>query len=74
MAYDKYHKDYKNMPLFLSNNAHILQWELYKPFNKRKYKQILNNSSIHKLTRKHKTNISKGLLYHHLIEEFISIK
>ena len=74
MAYDKYQKEYKNMPNFLSSIAHKLQWELFNPFNKTKYKEILKNSSIHKLTRKRKTNLTNGLYYHHIIEEFNSIK
>lgn len=64
MAYDRYYKEYRKIPYFLSNTAHKLQFELLKPFNKSKYKQIIRDSKVHKLSRKLKTNITKGLYYH----------
>lgn len=67
---DKYLNDYKKIPLYLSNSAHFLQKELFNPFNKTKYDQILNLSTLHKLSRKHTTNITKGLFYHHILEEY----
>jgi hypothetical protein len=70
MAYDRYYKEYRKIPYFLSNTAHKLQFELLKPFNKSKYKKILEDSSVHKLTRKRKTNLKKGLYYHYIIDNF----
>ena len=73
IACDKYDKDYKKMPFYLNENPHKLQIELFQPFKENKFKHILNISSIHKLTRKHKPNITKGLFYHHILREFNSI-
>lgn len=67
---DKYIEDYKNIPFFSNAPVHFLQFELYKPYNLLKYKQILSLSSIHKLTRKHKPNITEGLVYQHILKEF----
>ena len=74
MAYDIYNKDLYNMPFILSRDANQLQNELLKPFNKRKYEEILNISSVHKLTRKREINETKGLFYHHIIKELNSTK
>jgi len=73
MACNKYDKDYKKIPLYLNNPPHKLQFELFQPFKISNYYFILNISSIHKLTRKRITNKTRGLLYHHILEEFNSI-
>ena len=70
IACDKYKNDYKNITWFSNIPVHFLQSELFKPYKPLKYKYILSQSSIHKLTRKYKTNISKGLVYHHILKEY----
>jgi hypothetical protein len=70
MAFDKYHLDYKNMQVYLSISAHKLQSVLFKLFNEKNYIDIIKKSPVHKLTYKIKTNIIKGLYYHHIIDEF----
>ena len=70
MAYDRYMKDYKNMPKISNILGHRLQHELLKPFHLKRYKQILDSISIHKLTYKKKSNITKGLFYNYIIKEF----
>ena len=73
IACDKYENDYKKIPFYLNEKPHILQFQLFQPYKDNKYKYILNISSIHKLTRKRTTNITKGLFYHHILKEFNSI-
>ena len=70
MSCEKYNNDYKNIPKVLNIPPHILQSELFNPFVIEKYNKILNCAKIHKLTIKKNTNIEKGLIYHHIIEEF----
>ena len=72
IACDKYNEDYKNIPFFSNIPVHFLQKELYKPFDLLRYKNILSLSSIHKLTRKHKPKRTQGLLYNHILKEFLS--
>jgi hypothetical protein len=74
MAFDKYHEDYKNMPVYLSIPAHVLQSLLFNHFNEKKYIDIIKKSPVHKLTYKKETNITKGLYYHYIIDKFNKLK
>ena len=72
MACDKYLNDYKNIPWYSNRPTHFLQKELFKRYKYLRYKQIINIASIHKLTRKHKTNNTKGLVYHYILDKYNS--
>ena len=67
---DKYNNDFRNIPFYSNKPVHELQRNLFKPFDFLKYKYFTNLSSIHKLTRKRKPNRTKGLIYHHILEEY----
>ena len=71
IVFDKYDKDYKNIPFYSSKPIHMMQKNLFLPFHKLKYKSIISNVSMHKLTRKRTTNKTKGLVYHHILEKYI---
>ena len=71
MALMKYGNEYNNVPYYSNIPPHKLQNKLNKVFDFAKYKEIIGNSSIHKLTRKINPNKKIGLFYHHILEEFI---
>jgi len=73
MACNKYMNDYKKIPWYSNKPVHTLQLKLFKPYINSTYQKILDSASIHKLTNKRKTNITKGLNYHHILEDFSSI-
>ena len=52
LSYQKYYNDYLNMPNFSNVPVHYLQRELIKKFNYTKYLDLVENISIHKLTKK----------------------
>lgn len=70
IACNKYEKDYKKVPFYSNKPVHLLQKDLFVKFKNLRYKHILNYASIHKLTRKHKTNITNGLVYHYILEKY----
>lgn len=70
MLYAKYNKDFDKMPKYSKHLAHLMQINLFKPFNKSIYNKIINKISIHKLTYKFKNNITKGLFYHHILNSY----
>ena len=70
MALMKYENEYNHVPYYSNIPPHILQANLLKRFNDKIYKNILRNSSIHKLTRKIILNKSKGLFFHYILTKF----
>ena len=71
MACDKYKNDY-NKVLFISNRPpHKLRDNLRKTFNKDKYNNILEKSSVHKLTIHIKDDeFRNNTFYSHIIDEY----
>lgn len=70
MACNKYIDDFRKIPFFSNKPVHQLQIELFQPFKKLRFKQIIGIASIHKLTNKLKTNITKGLNYHYILKKY----
>ena len=70
MSCQKYYNDCQKVHNYSNIPAHILQFELFKPFQLNQYKKILNCSKVHKLTIHQNTNIKNGLFYHHIIEDY----
>jgi hypothetical protein len=71
ISFIKYNKDFNKIHKYSRNLAHLLQKNLFKPFNNSIYNQIINKISIHKLTYKFKNNIKKGLFYFKIYSFFI---
>ena len=71
MACDKYNADYKKV-LFESNiPPHVLQSQLKNKFNETLYNEILEKSSVHKLTVHIPDNeFEKNTFYSHIIDEY----
>lgn len=70
ILYVKYNKEFNKMPIYSRNLGHLMQRYLFRPFNKLLYNKIINKISIHKLTYKFKNNTTKGLFYHHILQEY----
>jgi len=68
ISFAKYKNDFKKIIKYSRDDAHILQFKLFKPFNNSTYNKIINNIFIHKLTYKFKNKVAKGLFYHHLLK------
>ena len=47
-----YPEEYGSIPAYSNEPAHILQYELEKPFDEKRWKQIVAMSDVHKLTYK----------------------
>ena len=71
MACDRYINDYYKIKPYSNQPPHILQWALFQPFELKRYNQILLNVSIHKLTLKRLPKKKSGLIYHHIIQQFL---
>ena len=68
ISFNIYNKDLNKIVKFSRDNAHLMQNYLFKSFNNIIFNQIINKTSIHKLTYKFKNNIEKGLFYHHILK------
>jgi hypothetical protein len=51
-ANDETRRLWKQVPYHHNANAHILQFELFDPFDEKRYEEICRYSTIHKLTYK----------------------
>ncbi len=60
----------ETIPLFTLEPCHILQFEMLKPYDKKRWDQIMKMSGIHKLTYKYdESKDIKGTMLDHLINE-----
>ena len=71
MACDRYIYDYHKIKKYSNQSPHILQSVLFQPFRLKVYNQIILNVSIHKLTTKKKPKKKSGLIYHHIIKQYL---
>ena len=69
ILYVKYKKDFNKIFKYSREHAHLMQNNLFKPFNKLIYNQIINKISMHKLTYKIKNNFINGTFYHHILKD-----
>lgn len=69
---EKYLEDFKKVLKVSNEPVHELQLKLFSNFTKVIYIKIINSISIHKLTHKRKPKSSKGLFYHHILQEYES--
>ena len=56
LSYQKYYNDYLDMPNFSNVPVHYLQKELLNKFNYTKYLDLIENISVHKLTKRFSLN------------------
>ena len=69
MATERYIEDIKKIPYYSNKPVHYLQAELTKVYSEKRYKDILKNVFVHKLTIK-LNNIKNNSFYHHVINEY----
>ena len=71
-ASERYIEDLKNIPYVGNRKPHFLRNSLLESFSKKKYKEILQLSSVHKLSIKilFNKNITNDSFYFHIIDEF----
>ncbi|MCR5128461.1 MAG: capsular polysaccharide synthesis protein [Lachnospiraceae bacterium] len=62
-------QEYAIIPAFSNEPAHILQYELGKPFQKRRWQQILTMSDVHKLTYKLEEQDYRGSFLEHILQQ-----
>lgn len=72
MAAEKYHELWAKVPLYSNVPVHILQSELFNPYNEKRFNQIMQMADFHKLT--HHLNADtegdvSGSNYEYIIEE-----
>ena len=70
MATEKYQTLWKQMPLYSNVPVHVLQFELFQPYQAKRFEQIMRMADFHKLT--HHLNASTegdvtGTNYEHII-------
>lgn len=71
MATEKYKKDWKNVPTFNNVTPHILQFELLDEYNKNRFEQIKNMSTVHKLNRRFENKDNNKFTYlDYIIENY----
>ena len=63
MATEKYEEEWKKVPTFSNVNPHILQFELLDEYNKERFNQIIEISSIHKLNRRFENKEKNKVTY-----------
>ena len=69
----KYVKDYLQMPLYTNIPVHLLQRYLNENFNYTIYKNILEKTNVHKLTKKRQITNKKSFA-NYIIALFLNIK
>lgn len=68
MATEKYSEIWETVPRYSNIPPHILQFELFKPFNQKRFEQIKRMSDFHKLTWKHNIeNINLNKTYFEML-------
>ena len=71
LSYQKYYNDYLDMPNFSNVPPHYLQRELIKKFNYTKYLDLVENISIHKLTKKLRFSLNKYSFANFIINHYL---
>lgn len=62
-------EEYEKIPRFSNEPCHVLQYELSKPFNERRWAQLLGMSDVHKLTyRLEESTERKGTMLEKVLE------
>ena len=69
LACQYYDDEYKRIPLFSNEPAHVLQHDLFKPYGKRRWEQIIAMSDVHKLTYKYQDEVTKGSFLDYLLNQ-----
>ena len=71
MACDRYINDLKKIPYYSNKEPQILKRIMNKKYSEKKYKNILDHSTVHKLTIKRKVEYNKkGTFFQHIFEEY----
>ena len=69
MATEFFKNEWQRVPFYSNLPCHIMQRELFNPFETARFEQIKKMSAIHKLTYKFKDKILNGTLYEKLLEK-----
>ena len=68
MAAEFYKDEWADIPFFSNLPCHIMQRELFNPFEPVRFEQIKKMSAVHKLTYKFKDKILNGTIYEKILE------
>lgn len=69
LACQHFQEEYNRIPVFSNEPCHILQYELLRPYEQRRLRQILEMSDVHKLTYKIEETQTDGTFLQHLLLE-----
>lgn len=71
MATERYNDEWVSMPRYSNIPPHLLQFEMYRPYTEKRFKQICGGSDFHKLTYKNPqmANRLEGTLYNYIVKD-----
>ena len=69
IACKRYNDEYTKIPAFSNEPAHILQYELERPFSEKRWEQITRMSDVHKLTYKIENKDHKGSFLEYILSK-----
>lgn len=71
LVFEAYPEYLNAMPIYSNVPPHIMQIELFRPYNEERWNEILKMSPVHKLTHKISEELvdKEGTFYKHILEE-----
>ncbi len=69
LACRMYPEEYQKIRLFSNEPAHVLQHDMFLPFNEKRWEQILKMSDVHKLTYKYEDRDISGTFLEYVMKQ-----